>query len=253
MSRFAISSWSLDGLLTAGLPLSEVPTQMVQRGLRTLELCHFHLRSTAADDLAEFRQILDDTGVELYTLLIDTGDITAPDPATGAAELEQIQRWIGVAATLGAKQVRIAAGKQTATPDVIARSAQHLRRCAEVAAGYGLRTITENWLLTGEQPHDLLAILDLCDQTVGLCADTGNAEATPDKYATLAQLIPRATSVHFKARYLADGTVDSADVAQCAQIMHQAHFDGVITLIYADKHDEWAGIEQLRTALEPVI
>ncbi len=253
MSRFAISSWSLDGLLNAGLPLDAVPAQMVQRGLRTLELCHFHLPSTEDADLQAFRQQLAAAGVELRTLLIDTGDIAAADPTLAAAELDKIQRWIAVAAALGAQQVRIAAGQQAPTPEVIERSAEHLRACAEVASSYGLRTITENWLRTGEQPADLLAILDKCNGKVGLCADTGNAEATPDKYATLAQLLPRASSVHFKARYRADGTVDDMDAQRCAELMHQAHFEGVITLIYADKHDEWAGIEQLRAVLEPLV
>lgn len=253
MSRFAISSWSLDGLLNSGLPLSAVPQQMLQHGLSTLELCHFHLPGTEAAELQQLRQTLDDTGVELYSLLIDTGDITLADPAACAVELDQIQSWMAVAATLGAKQVRIAAGRQPATPEVIAQSARHLRACAEVARNYGLGTITENWLLTGEQPADLLAILDQCEQKVGLCADTGNAEATPDKYATLASLLPRASSVHFKARYLADGTIDRGDVERCVGLMQQARFDGVITLIYGDKHDEWARIDQMRAALEPLI
>ena len=253
MSRFAISSWSLDGLLNSGLPLSAVPQQMLQHGLTTLELCHFHLPSTEPAELEQLRQTLDATGVELYSLLIDTGDIALADPAACTAELEEIERWIAVAATLGAKQVRIAAGRQPASSDVIARSARHLRSCAEVARSYGLRTITENWLLTSEQPADLLAILDQCEQMVGLCADTGNAEATPDKYATLASLLPRASSVHFKARYLPDGTVDRADVAQCIGLMQQARFNGVITLIYGDKHDEWARIDQLQAALQPFI
>ncbi len=253
MSRFAISSWSLDGLLNAGLPLAAVPAQMAQRGLRTLELCHFHLPSTAAADLQAFRQQLESAEVELYSLLIDTGDIAAPEPAIASAELDKIQRWIAIAATLGAQQVRIAAGQQAPTPEVIERSAAHLRACAEVASSYGLRTITENWLRTSEQPADLLAILDKCNGEVGLCADTGNAEATPDKYATLAQLLPRASSVHFKARYHADGAVDDTDAQRCVELMQQVHFDGVITLIYADKQDEWGGIEQLRAALEGLV
>ncbi|MBA3943016.1 MAG: sugar phosphate isomerase/epimerase [Herpetosiphonaceae bacterium] len=253
MSRFAISSWSLDGLLQGGMPLITVPDQMVEHGVTTLELCHFHLLSTAATDVQALRHALEAAGVELYSLLIDTGDITAPDPAQCAADLQTIRRWIAIAAELGAQQVRVAAGSQAATPDIIRRSAEHLLACADLAASYGLRTITENWRTTAEQPADLLAILDGCRSQVGLCADTGNAEATPDKYGTLAQLLPRASSVHFKARYEADGQVNQADAEHCVSLIRQANFDGVITLIYADKHNEWAGIEQLRTAIQPLV
>jgi len=37
-------------------------------------------------------------------------------------------------------------------------------------------------------------LIDQCGGQVGLCADTGNAEATADKYATLARLLPQAMS-----------------------------------------------------------
>ncbi len=253
MSRFAISSWSLDGLLQGGMPLVTVPAQMADHGLTTFELCHFHLQSTEAAELQAFRRALEAADVELYSLLIDTGDITAPDPVQRAADLHTIQNWIGIASELGAQQVRIAAGSQSPTPDVIQRSAEHLQSCAELAASYGLRTITENWHTTAEQPADALAILDRCRDHVGLCADTGNAEATPDKYATLRQLLPRASSVHFKARYHPDGQIDQEDAQHCATLIRQANFDGVVTLIYGDKNDEWAHIEQLHAALQPLL
>lgn len=253
MSRFAISSWSLDGMLQAGVPLLSVPAQMARHGIATLELCHFHLPSTAAAYMEAFREALAAAGVELGSVLIDAGDITAPDAATLAADLRMVEDWIGIAAALGTRQVRIAAGDQPATADVIQTSAQHLRACAEKAADRGLRVITENWRATGEQPADLLAILKQCRGQVGLCADTGNAEATPDKYATLAQLLPQATSVHFKARYYSDGSIDREDAERCTALMRAAGFDGVVTLIYADKHDEWSGIEHLRAVLQPLI
>ena len=46
MRTFAVSSWSLDGSLQSGLPLLELPAQLAEHGISTLELCHFHLPST---------------------------------------------------------------------------------------------------------------------------------------------------------------------------------------------------------------
>ena len=253
MTRFAISSWSLDGMLQNGTPLVDVPAHMAQHGITTLEVCHFHLPSTDAAYIQRLRAAVEAAGVELYSMLIDGGDIVAPDPAQRAADMELTQSWIDIASALGAQQVRVAAGRQPVTPDVIQTSAQNLRTCAQYASTRGLRTITENWLITSEQPGDLLAILDGCNGTVGLCADTGNAEATPDKYATLEQLLPRASSVHFKARYQPDGTVNKDDARHCVALMEQAGFDGVVTLIYDRKHDEWGGIERMRDVLQPLL
>jgi hypothetical protein len=65
--------------------------------------------------------------------------------------------------------------------------------------------------------------------------------------------VPRATSVHFKARYTSAGVIDHDDVQHCFALLQAAAFDGVITLIYEQKHHEWDGIRQLRTALSPYV
>ena len=252
MRRFAVSSWSLDGALGGGLPLIDLPAQLAEHGVSALELCHFHLPTNAPDYLAQLRAALAGAGVELYSLLIDTGDITAPDPARRAADIEFIRVQIGVAAALGARQVRIDAGLQPPTAAAVDISARELHALAQHASGQGVRTITENWHATSQDPAALLTILDRCAGLVGLCADTGNAEPTPDKYATLAQLLPRASSVHFKPRADAAGAYDTADLARCCELIDGARFDGIVTLIYGGKLNEWAEIERLRAALAPL-
>jgi sugar phosphate isomerase/epimerase len=249
MSRFAVSTWSLDGLLQSGTPLLDIPALLREHGITTLEICHFHLPTTEAAYLQALRDRLRDAQIELFSILIDAGDITAADPAQQAADHAFIQQWIGHAAALGAQRVRIDAGLQPPTPEVIQRSAQQLHALAQSAAAVGVDVSTENWHLTSQEPAALLDILDQCDGSVGLCADTGNAEATPDKYQTLAQLLPRATSIHFKARYTPAGDIEQADLQRCLGLIQQAAFDGVVTLIYDRKQAEWAGIDRLRTAL----
>jgi sugar phosphate isomerase/epimerase len=249
MLRYAVSSWSLDGLLQRGVPLLEIPAQCQQHGITTLEVCHFHLPSTDAPYLQELRNRLADAGVELFSVLIDAGDIAAPDPAQRATDTAFTRNWIEIAATLGAGRVRIDAGQQPPNPEVIQRSAEQLHILAQYAGSRGVAVSTENWRATSKQPEALLAILDACPSPIGLCVDTGNAEATLDKYQALTQLLPRATSVHFKARYTPAGLTDNDDVERCLALFRAADFDGVITLIYDRKQREWEGIEQLRGAL----
>lgn len=249
MRRFAVSSWSLDGLLQSGVPLLDMPLQLQANDIATFELCHFHLPSTDAEYLALLRQRLVEHEIELFSLLIDAGDIVSPDPEQRATDTVFTRQWIERAAALGAKRVRIDAGQQPPTAEVIERSAEQLHNLAEYAASLEVAVSTENWRATSQQPTALLAILDRCPSPVGLCVDTGNAEATAEKYQTLAMLLPRATSVHFKARYTPSGTIDQTDVERCLELFDDAGFDSVITLIYDRKQQEWDGIGRLRGAI----
>jgi sugar phosphate isomerase/epimerase len=251
MNPFAVSSWSLDGMLNAGLPLLALPGAVREHGLDLLELCHFHLPTTDDPYLRSVRRALDEAGVRLLTLLIDTGDIAAPDPGEREAEIQAIRRWLDIAAALGAERARIVAGRQPPTPEVIERSAAGLAALGAEATARGVRPITENWLATGQEPDALLAIISRCG--LGLCVDVGNAEATADKYATIERLMPHAASVHFKARYGPDGALELDDLRRSAALMRASGFDGPISLIYQEKRDEWAGIARLRAALEEAL
>jgi sugar phosphate isomerase/epimerase len=226
---------------------------MAEHDIHSLEVCHFHFPETSPEYLRSFRAALDAADVELYSVLIDAGDIATPDDQKRADDVQFTKNWIGVAAALGAGRVRIDAGSQPATPEVIERSTGQLSALAEEATQKGVQVITENWHTTALQPDALLSILDNCSGAVGLCADTGNAEATPDKYDTLTRILPRATSIHFKARYTEDGQVEKDDLKRCIALIQEAGFDGNISLIYDKKQDEWKGIERLAKALKPLV
>jgi sugar phosphate isomerase/epimerase len=249
MLRFAVSSWSLDGLLGSGTPLLELPAFLQQHGIFSLEICHFHLPSTDTAYLETLRQRLQAAKIELFSILIDAGNIASNDPVQLEADIALIGHWMNVAVTLGAERVRIDAGLEPPTPEVIVQSAKHLREFAQSAASSGLQVSTENWHITSQEPQALLEILELCDGKVGLCADTGNAEATADKYQTLRLLLPKASSVHFKPRYTTTAEIDLDDLERCVQLIKEANFDGVLTIIFDQKHNEWQGIARIHDVL----
>ncbi len=252
MLRFATSSWSVDGLLTT-VPLLELPAELQKHGFGTLELCHFHLPSTDPDYLAALRSRLDASGTELFSILIDAGDVAAPDPAVLGGELELLRHYIRVAAALGAERVRISAGQQPATPETLAQSAAQLTELMNYAAAHGVALSTENWQLTAQQPEAVLSILDACPAGLGLCVDTGNAEAATgnlaDKYDMLAQLLPHATSVHFKAHMTPDG-IDLEDAGRCLELLRDVSFGGPVSLIYDRKQGELKELQALKATLQ---
>ena len=243
MTLFAVSSWSLDGSLQAGLPLLELPQQLKNHGIPYLELCHFHLPSTSPEYLQDFKQALQNANITLYSLLIDMGDIASPDEAQRTKDLREIKNWIDIASTLGAEQVRIVAGNQASTPEVIERSCAHLNELAQYAKQKGLHTSTENWQKTSEDTDGLLEIIE--KTSIRLIADIGNAEG-PQKYDTLSKLLPKANSIHFKTRKLSDQNLDTEDLNKVLQMIQESQFSGVITLIYDKKQNEWEEIITLR-------
>lgn len=275
MPRLSTSTWSLHKLLgqawyepgggglaagaqlvnksaaTPTMMLLDVPHEIARHGIRTLEICHFHFPSIDRTYLAELSSAARDAGVELFSLLIDTGDPTAADPAKRARDMELIRAWMDVAAALGASHVRVNAGSTPVSSQMIDRSATNLRELAGHARGLGLRTITENWHATSKEPEALLEILDRCDGAVGLCVDFGNAEG-PRKHETIDLLAPRGTSVHAKARRHPDGTMDLSELDRCVAPLRAAGFDGPVSLIRDGSAERWEELIELRDALVPL-
>lgn len=266
--RLSVSTWSLKRLLgqpapygpgsttspsspTTGLPLLELPAQLAKFGISTLEICHFHLPSIDPGYLSELRASLQSAQVELFSLLIDDGDVTHPTNA--ARDMTWIASWLPIAGQLGATHARVIAGKAEATPATLQMSAQALAQLAEMAQAAGVRLMTENWLTLLSDPTSVHTLLERLDGRVGLCFDFGNWSG-PDKYDRLRSIVSYAESCHAKAHFTSPTTLDADDYTQCLDITRAAHFSGPYTLIYdgADP-DEWAGLAREREVVAPYL
>ena len=267
MLELAVSAWSLHrtmgptypGLaLHAGprepqypygpgsLTLLDVPVLVAGMGIPNLEVSHFYFPSTDPAYLAELRRSLDDAEVGLLTLLIDEGDIASADPAVCARDLMLMRGWIDVAATLGARRVRVIAGQSETdrAGDAVRRSSAGLLALAAYAGPLGIEMITENWLALAARPADLLAILDGTGDAVGLCVDFGNYSG-PTKYDDLAAILPRACSIHAKAAFPSPGVMDEEDFRRCLDLARDARFGGAYVLIFESAGDERASLVQM--------
>jgi sugar phosphate isomerase/epimerase len=260
--RLSVSTWSLHRTLgspdvygvEAGFPiptappdgsalsLLELPAQLAEFGIRTLELCHFHLPSLDPGYLAELRAALQAAQVELFSLLIDDGDITHATYAE--RDLAWIRRWIEIAGMLGAKRTRVIAGKSAPTHDNLTKSAQELKRLAILTETVGVRLMTENWFGMLSTPAAVQALFEQLEGHVGLCLDFGNWNG-PGKYHDLAQIAAYAESCHAKAHFSELDVLDMTDYTHCLEITTTAQFAGPYTLIYSGPDDdEWGGLAQ---------
>ena len=252
MRRLALTSWSVHQSLAAGtLRLLDLPEQLRAAGIGVLEICHFHLPATDANYLAQLRAACAAADVELFSILIDTGDLTHPDPARRAADTQLIAGWIAVAARLGARAVRVVAGE--GPPDDAAAllyAARGLATLADYGRTCGVRVLTENFRALLSTAANCNQLLDELKGAVGLCADIGNFPAE-SRVTQFSAVIARAESVHVKATYDPAGAILGDDVRRCLAASIAANFSGPYTLVYDRPGDSWAGIAQLKAVVEP--
>lgn len=263
MTRLSISSWSLHRLLgkawyepdgnggyvnrsdeTPTIQLLDVPAEAAAHGIGTVELCHFHFPRTDEIYLQQLKGAIADAEVELFSILIDTGDITALDEDQREADFETIRKWIDIAAQLGAGHVRIIAGDQDADASSIEMSARGLSALAAYADERGVTALTENFRKLAARPVTCIEILDRCDGKVGLCADFGNFPRET-RTEDLAAVLPRANSIHAKADY-PDGRMDRDAYVRNVKLAVDSGFNGPMSLIYQDGDDVWESLDEMR-------
>jgi sugar phosphate isomerase/epimerase len=265
MARLSISTWSLHRTLgpmyreatdgsgrmlpdreTPGaLTLLDLPPQLAARGIHTLEVCHFHFPRTDGAYLRDLRAALDASGIELFSLLVDAGDITHPDAGQREQEMAFVRRWIDIAGWVGAKHARVIGGDAEPSAEAIRLSATNLRALAEYARDRGVRVTTENFRRLTSRADSLLGILDQTEGQVGLCADFGNFGGET-KYDELSAILPRADIVHAKADYPAAGQMRRDDFIRCLELSRQAGFDGPYSLIFDGPGEEWPSLAEVQ-------
>ncbi len=257
--RLAVSSWSVHGALgsmpitgpndepnflspVGALSLLQLPREIAHRGVETLEICHFHLPSTSDEFLSQLKRALQESRVELWSLLIDGGDLNGPN---AARDFDWIAHWIEVAGTLGAKNARVIAGQSDSTPENLAQSVAALKRLAEVARHNNVQLMTENWFATLSTPDAVHHVFAELKGDLSLCLDFGNWDDHPNKYDDLSSIARYATSCHARADFKAPDELDETDFRRCLQLTLEADFHGPFTLIPSgDKGGEWAAINE---------
>jgi sugar phosphate isomerase/epimerase len=263
--RISVSTWSLHRTLGAPqiygvseeIPteshtpdaLLKLPAQLADFGIHTVEICHFHLLTRDEAYLQQLRASLENACVELWSFLVDGGDVTHEQH--GARDMQWIADWFPVAQALGAKRVRVAAGKTT-SGDAISRSSAALRILAAEAKAHDLRLMTENWFDVLSTPQAVLALFENLGDDLGLCLDFGNWSGA-NKYADLKAIAHLAESCHTKAHFEDNQQIDRDDYARCLDITREAGFSGPYTLIYSSPGDEWCGLEIEMEVVRPYL
>lgn len=219
---------------------------LVIHGYSRLQICHFHLASRDPDYLDRVRASLAALNISLEMLLIDDGDLTAPDLDR---QLAWYDDWLRAAERLGATRARIGAGRSDPNPDRLRASARHLAGLARDHPH--VRVVTENWLEMTPSAASILSLLENAGDDVGLLIDLGNWKG-PGKYVALAAIAPRAESCHAKCHFSLAGP-DETDFRTGLELLKEAGYAGPLALIYdGPDPDEWAGLNREREIVTSV-
>lgn len=242
----------------ATIDLLDVPAAAAARGFHSFDLSVYHLPNIDSGYLVELRSAFAETKVELFQLLIDTGEVASTDPDERGAGIAHIKRWMEIAVELRARGVRYVPGDSEPSPETIRASAEAFRELADYAIECGLRPATENFRHFNLKADNLLAVLEGSERDYGLVADFGNARG-PDKYETLEKLMPRATSIHAWAEVNDDGDLISEDFQRCLTMARDSGFDGPIMLqsgypvdVFQRTLEVWSRADEMRDELRAV-
>ena len=256
----AIDSTRPDGWATKAPShtLLELPAEIAAQGYDCYDLSMLHLPSIDRAYLAEARAAFEDAGVEIFQLLIDTGEVGSPDAQESSAGIEHTRFFIEVAAELGASGVRYVPGDSNPTPETMQATAAAFRELFDFAAERGLKPATENYRVFTNEADNLLQLVELSERDYGWIADSGNPKEWGDQ-KTFAKLLPGATSMHAWAPSTEDGRADMVEFRRCMTMARDAGFDGPIMLHgayamdnFAWAPDLWSGVEEFRAEVQAV-
>jgi sugar phosphate isomerase/epimerase len=225
-------------------------------GLDGADVSVVHLASTDADYLKTLRGQATDAGIQI-AMLVTYADFTHPDAAERARQVEELHRYIGVAAALGAGYIRVTAGQAHPGLDraqALEWAVAGLTACLDDAAAQGVTLCYENhtkgyaWTYNDfSQPSEIF--LEIVRRTEGtglrILFDTANTLATgDDPLRVLAQVKDRVDMIHtndiarvgyFEPVLLGEGV---SPIVEIYQMLRENGFDGWISVEEASKTDE---------------
>ena len=242
----------------ATIDLLDVPAKAASFEFHSFDLSNYHLPNIERAYLDELRAAFDEANVELFQLLIDTGEVASVDPDERNAGIAHIKFWMEVAVQLGARGVRYVPGDSEPTPERIRASGEAFRELFDFAADLGLKPATENYRHFNLKAGDLLGVLEASERDYGVIADFGNARG-PNKYETLEAIMPRATSIHAWVEVDENGDLMSEDFRHCLTIARDNGFDGPIMLqygypvdVFENTREVWARADEMREEVRTV-
>jgi len=240
-------------IIEGRMSISEWARMGAELGLDAIDLSTLFVPDPSPQALSALRRDLEVTGMRV-AMVTSYPDFTHPDKKQRERELALEQQVVAMAASLGARLVRVTAGQahpETGREEGIAWATEGLRKLVETVGNLGPRLVYENhgkpgaWRYTDfSQPPDIFLEIarGTSDVGLGINFDTANATAfAEDPLALLNRVIERVASVHAadtavrgELRPVLLGTGVTPFAALFGRL-HQAGWDGWICIEEASR------------------
>jgi sugar phosphate isomerase/epimerase len=212
-----------------------------------LELTQMCFPSTDASYLEELKGAVEVEGAIIQNVPIDVGYICEPDANIRAEHIREIKKWIGIAATIGSRAVRVNTGPAHEGSDALALAIESYKHLTDYAAGLGLDVLIENHGGVSSDPDMIARIIEaVSSHRLGACPDFGGFDNAV-LYEALETIMPFAKVVHAKSyRFDEDGEETKIDYGRCLEIIKKSGFDGVISIEYEGEDDQYEGVRKTK-------
>ncbi len=199
--RTALCAYSFREALKAGkMTYGDLVRYAVDHKLDGLDLTVYWFPEPLTQKwLLDLKRLAYRNAIEIYSIAIRT-EMTRPTPEERQKEVQEIRRWVDVAATLGAGHIRVFGGRvpKGATEEQAANwAAEVLTRAADYAAEKGVILGLENHGGVTERAETIVRIVKQVNSPwVGINLDTGNFRE--DVYWQIQMCLPYAVNAQLK-------------------------------------------------------
>lgn len=257
--KTSCSSWSYHRVIKEGrLDQMGWIRECAAIDLDGVELLGYHFPSTEIAYLRGVRKLCAD--LHLTVAMVSAGGhLTTSDDAKRQKEVEDIGRWMDVAAYLGAPLIRFFCGKgaelEAGGPELYKKVMEAMRKVAAMGEQRGIVAALENH--GGTTADQLLSLRkDVNSPWLAFTLDTGNFPPTsavgPDTYTSIERCAPHAAIVHAKFfNVLEDGRDKDFDWARIHSLLKKTSFRGFLSVEYEGKDaDEIACMRRIAKYLK---
>ncbi len=257
MMQLAISTWSVHRELpnTRGI---ETPGRLDLPGFFDLcrdrfgvggvELWSGHLLESGDPAyLADLAVQAREAGLDVVNLACDHGKVGAADPAARQENQATLRRWVGAAAALGSRAIRVnTAGADGRSDEETFRAVvAGYRELLPAVRGAGLLLLMENHGGLSSDPAMIGRIFDgVDDEAFRACPDNGNFPPEVRR-AGLRAMVPPMAMAHLKMLdFDADGEEASFDIPAIVALYREGGFDGPVSIEFEGPGDQLEGLDR---------
>jgi len=241
--RTAICAYSFrDALKKKSMTYDDLVRLAVELDVDGLDLTVYWFPNTSDDFLLPLRRLAYKNGVEIYSISIRS-DMCQPTEDLRERETAWLERWVEVAAKLGAGHIRVFGGDvpKGSTEDQAAQwVVSVLKRAADYAGRKGVILGLENHGgITSESARVVQIVKAVNSPWVGINLDTGNFRN--NTYAQIEACVPYAVNVQFKTEISENGKKLPSDWNRILSMLAKGGYKGYLALEYeADEAAEVA-------------